>query len=325
MIKQVYKSIPKSIKYHLEPLAARFRRIRNKYLSKIVKLEEFPPIIQIETNSFCNGSCIFCPYPNVRNNQEIKFMRLEIFKKAMDECSNYPVESIYLCLMNEPLTDKRIVDLIDYAKSKNPDAKIGLTTNAQLLSDPLGRLLLNSKLDVLSFSVHGWTEDTYAKVMGLDFNRVLENMTNFLGAARGRNLKINMVCVKTKYFTKKDYYFGYSFCKKHNIDFGLGEMFNMAENLDVFSENEIAIKKMRRKKLWGCMDNWPLVSIHILYSGEVVACCMDWRREVILGNICDMSLYGIWNAKPYQDFRDKVYRGKPSQGDFICKRCSASV
>jgi radical SAM protein with 4Fe4S-binding SPASM domain len=325
MLKRSYKNLPRGIRYRLEPLAIWFRRLRGEGLFKSAHLNRFPPIVQMETNSFCSGSCVFCPYRSVRGKTENSLMPDHVFKKIMDECSLYAVESVYLCLMNEPLTDKRIIDFINYAKLKNPGAKIKLITNAQFLSDNIARQLIDSRLDEIRFSVHGWTEDTYNKVMGMAFKKELDNMENFLKLAQGTAIKMGMVCIWTKYFKKGDYYLAYEFCKRHKIDFGLGEVCNMAENLDAASLAALGIKKIRRKKLRGCIDNWPLISIHIMHDGDVVACCIDWRKEIVLGNVRKDTLYNIWNGKPYQDFRGKVYKNRPSENNFICKRCSASI
>jgi len=325
ILRKLYQGIPKSIRYRTEPLAIKSRRIKNSFLFKFKHLKKFPEIIQIETNSLCNGTCLFCPYVSVRTKKENKKMSVDNFKKVMSECSSYSVNIIYLCVMNEPLTDERIVDFINYAKEKNPRSKIKIITNAYLLSEKLSMELIKSRLDEISFSIHGWTKDTYRNVMGTDVNRVLQNVTSFLKLNTRRDLKANIVCVGTKYFTKQDYYIGYDFCKKYNIEFGLSYLSNMADNLDPALRNKLGIRKIRHIKLRGCMDGWPLTSMHILHDSEVVACCLDWRREISLGNISRETLYDIWNSQVYRDFRDKIYKGKYSDRDFLCKRCSEAI
>lgn len=325
MIRKIYKNLPKQIKYRFEPFAIRFRRLKKKCLFKAESLSGFPKIIQIETSTFCSGLCLFCPYPSVRAKDRNTLMSVDLFRKAMDECSSYPVGIIYLCLMNDPLTDIRITDLINYAKFKNPEAQVKIITNAQFLSDSLIESLTNSRLDEMRFSIHGWTEDTYKKVVGECFSSALKNVTNFLESVDRRKIDVGMVCVNTKHFTKKDYYAACDFCKRYKIDFALSYACNMAENLDDRSMSNLGLKKKERRMPKGCMDNWPHNSIQILYDGTVVACCMDWRREVILGDASKQTLHQIWNSEIYQDFRDKIYNNKPSPDNFICKRCSESI
>lgn len=324
ILRNIYKKIPKSAKFILEPIVNKFRKIRDVNLAKHEKPSNFPRFIQLETASFCNSNCLFCPYGSIRANKEYKAMPLETFLRVINECSNYPVETIYLCLMNEPLADKRMPELINHAKEKNPNTKIKLITNGQLLTPLVSKALIGSKLDEIAFSIHGWTEDTYKNVMGIAINKTLENMNNFIKLADRDKIKISMVCVKTNFFTKKDYYLGFNFCKRNNIDFELGELLNMAGNVNAILAEKIGIEKVVRKEIKGCRFGWPINSMHILHDGGVVACCMDWRREVNLGNINDNSLFEIWNGQAYKDFRDKVYSEKISATNFICKRCSAA-
>ncbi len=323
-LRYIYKKIPKSAKFVLEPIANEFRKIRDVNLARHEKLNDFPRFIQLETSSFCNSNCLFCPYGSIRANKEYKTMPLETFLRVVNECSLHPVETIYLCLMNEPLADKRMPELINYAKEKNPNTKIKLITNGQLLTPLVSKALIGSELDEIAFSIHGWTQDTYKNVMGIALNKTFENMENFIKLSDRDKIKISMVCVKTRFFTKKDYYLGFDFCKKNNIDFELGELLNMAGNVNGTIAEKIGIRKVARNRIKGCRFGWPLNSMHILHDGEVVACCMDWRREVSLGNINANSLFEIWNGPAYKDFRNKVYSGKPSASNFICKRCSSA-
>jgi len=85
------------------------------------------------------------------------------------------------------------------------------------------------------------------------------------------------------------------------------------------------LPKIKKKSIHGCNSIWANSMMHILYNGDVVLCCMDWKREVILGNIREESLYNIWNSEIYCITR-KMRDGKiESHSNFICKRCDASL
>lgn len=325
MIRKIYKNVPGVFRYRLEPLASRFRRFRAMRSFKVEPAGDFPRIIQIETNSYCNGACIFCPYQNVSHGSENKLMPEGLFRKIMDECALHRVDEIFLCLMNEPLSDKRIIEFINYAKGRNPSSKIRIITNAQLLSRGMAEGLIGSRLDGISFSVHGWTSGTYKKIMGMELDKAIENIERFIKLNADGRLAIGMVCVKTRDFTKSDYYAAYSFSKKYDLDFALSDMFNMADNLPADQRVRLGLKNSYKENIRGCIENWPLNSMHIMYDGTVVACCVDWKKEIVLGDAAGQTLRSIWQDDKYRDFREKVYKGKPSGGHFICKRCSTAV
>ena len=50
---------------------------------------------------------------------------------------------------------------------------------------------------------------------------------------------------------------------------------------------------------------------------------MDAKREVVLGNVQEKSIYEIWNSKLYNKIRDRIYLNKYNEKDdnFLCKRC----
>ena len=65
--------------------------------------------------------------------------------------------------------------------------------------------------------------------------------------------------------------------------------------------------------------------IHILFDGVVVLCCMDWRREVVLGNVKDKSIEEIWNSPYYLEVEDWI-RGKSNPPpNFLCLRCEEAI
>jgi radical SAM protein with 4Fe4S-binding SPASM domain len=61
--------------------------------------------------------------------------------------------------------------------------------------------------------------------------------------------------------------------------------------------------------------------MYILYSGDVVLCCMDWRRQVILGNVREQTLREIWDGEKYHHFRRLHEEGRSEELD-LCATCS---
>jgi len=85
------------------------------------------------------------------------------------------------------------------------------------------------------------------------------------------------------------------------------------------------LPQVRHKRVKGCTSIWADEMIHIVENGDVILCCMDWRREVILGNVDKQSIYEVWNSRCYEDIRDKRDGRKESPDNFICKRCEATI
>lgn len=63
----------------------------------------------------------------------------------------------------------------------------------------------------------------------------------------------------------------------------------------------------------------------ITHNGDVLLCCNDMARKVIVGNLMEKNIQQVWNGTIFKDFLEKIYLGKPSSPNFICKLCEESV
>ncbi len=287
-------------------------------------INNFPRYVMIQTTSRCNSHCIFCPYKEVSNELPQGKMEDGLYNKIIDECSSYfGVERILPYLMNEPLMDSGIVEKINYAKEKNPNACIHILTNGSILTDGLSKRLIGSRLDWIGFSVHGIRKDTYENSMkGLLLERTLSNICRFIELAKvSRNSEFIMIT----FFR----YGGLSLEEKEEaIDFWKRRGIQRISYFDgpiSRAGNVGEIPHPKHNAVKGCRSIWRDEMIHILYNGDVVLCCMDWRRQVILGNVGNESIYDIWNGPGYRQIRGMVSGEIESEEDFICKHCEEAI
>lgn len=295
-------------------------------LIRRIRKIKFPIEVAIETITFCNSRCIICP--NYDISKELPQGRIPwgLYKKIIDECSKYRVSTIYPYLTNEPLLDTNIIDRIQYAKEKIPYIKIFLSTNASLLTPEKTHQLLKY-VDIFSFSIFGITKHDYEKNMpGLNYEKTMENIDYFIRFKKEKGFK-NKVMIRTiitqdNLLSKdsvKQLKKIYNFWDKKGIIWTCLLFFSRAGNV-----KNIQYNPKQNKLLRGCwLHNAPLRCIYIIFNGDVILCCMDCRREVVLGNINEKSLYEIWNSELYDDIRDKIYLNKKQNEswDFLCNRC----
>jgi radical SAM protein with 4Fe4S-binding SPASM domain len=43
--------------------------------------------------------------------------------------------------------------------------------------------------------------------------------------------------------------------------------------------------------------------MYVAWNGDVLLCCMDWRRQVVLGNLREQTIREVWNGEKYRRFR----------------------
>lgn len=285
----------------------------------------FPTSLMVQTTSRCNAACIFCPYPSVRKEITHGEMSFTLFAKLMRECGRYSdLRSINLFLMNEPLMDPQIVDRCSFAKEHNPTAAVCIWTNGCKLDEGLSRDLIASGLDTIGISIHAMWPQTYHRLTGRrDFEQVLARVTRFVEL---RNLlkpqmrvEIRLVGVR-QLLSFEEVEEAISYWKKRGIEgvhTQLGHV-NRAGNLP-------GTYGIIRRNTSGCADQMPYQMAAVLYTGDVVLCCMDWRQEAVLGNIHHQSLASIWRSDRRQEIMARVQGEQESEPDFLCKRCEESI
>lgn len=111
---------------------------------------DFFDSIAIETTTYCNLRCKFCPNSKYERGlkKNKKTMDTNLFKKIINELSeiNYRGQILFH-FYGDPLTDKRIIDLVSYARKKLPKARLQINTNGFLLTIPLYKALLKAGID----------------------------------------------------------------------------------------------------------------------------------------------------------------------------------
>ncbi len=286
--------------------------------------DNFPRYLSIQTTSFCNASCIFCPYTEIKDRFPPRIMEEDLYRKIIDEAARHPnVERLILYMNNEPLTDPHLVERINYAKEKVPWASVHILTNGRSLTEELAEKLVRSKLDWIGISLHGIRKDTLEKTMGIDPELTIGRVLKFLDKAKKhRNLKdfVMITFLGHRFLTADEKEETFRFWNDHGI-----------ERISYFARpisragNVKSLPAAVHEKISGCKSIWANEMMHIVETGEVVLCCMDWRREVILGDLNKQGIEEVWCSERYAEAREKRDGQRASEANFICKRCEESI
>ena len=267
-------------------------RVRNRVFRKPVP--DFPKTILIETQFGCNAKCVFCQYPQVADVLPRGSMTNATFEKIAKECAGRGVERFILCLDNEPLMDKSLADKYAILKKYCPETIRNLTTNASLLTpEKIEALIGGGLVDEIFLSINGNTKDVYEKIMVLPFEKVMANLEYFCKWLREhplikQELRVRVNTVKTRLvapevpeMTKRWEAEGF---EMHVID-----MDNRGDQLDM---KDVGQEEMKPNTT--CRR--PFHTMVLTWEGQAVLCCVDYKREVKLGNVHEQSVYEIWNG-----------------------------
>ena len=293
----------------------------------------FPLLIQVQTQSFCNGQCSVCPYPLVSQNLPQGRMEWELFTKIADESAAEPLLSTFVCMLqNEPLLDKRILDCVKYFKSISKYKRSKIVTNGELLDRYSLPDIIQSHLDILTVSLNAQSKDVYREInQGLDYDRVVANISALLSNETTKR-KLTIGFLNTK-FNPLEINAALPYWRKKGVKTRVIDVSNRAGSLDGYEkfrpekkyQGNGYLSKLRLRSIWslkprvGC--SLPFHQMNILFNGDVIVCCQDWNRDTVVGNVHNSSLKEIWNSEKMNQIRRSIMRKRYNEVK-SCQACS---
>lgn len=280
-----------------------------------------PLVIYIEPSGFCNLKCGFCPQGMASNNLKKDMMSVDLFKKMIDDIALFPGKAklLRICGNGDPLLNRDLPVMLEYAFEQKVAEKIELITNGVLLTQELISCLPRY-LTRLVCSVEGLSAEDYQRICNakIDFYKFLKSLDS-LYAAKGNciiHIKIHHAVVST---VGKEKIFFETFKDKCDEIF-IEKLVPMWPQLDtLFSTNQFrwGDDSVTRRKV--CAQIFKGVQVQA--DGEVVPCCVDWQRINVLGNLHNESLPQIWNGEKLRQLQIRHLSGNKGILE-PCRECS---
>ncbi|MBQ8848646.1 MAG: radical SAM protein [Candidatus Gastranaerophilales bacterium] len=151
------------------------------YKNRPIKENEKPNVqrIHIEFSNECQAKCICC------NQQKEKMENEDIHLQKLDELiKNYKPKYITV-IGGEVLIQKKSLDWIEKIKNKYPDISFDIVTNLCVGENTIKRAI--KIFDDITVSILGFSQNTYNRIMGLDFDKTIKNVEYILANS---NVKI---------------------------------------------------------------------------------------------------------------------------------------
>lgn len=294
-------------------------------LEKVIPLDT-PLVVFVDPSDACNFKCRFCPTSDRDLMKAVgrpwKQLSFDLFTKIADDMLAFPnkVEVLRLYKDGEPLLNKRLVDMIKYAKDIGASNRIDTTTNASLLNKEKGKAIADAGLDRINISVYGMTNDHYKNFSGvkLEFERVLGNIRDFY-EIRGNCEMLVKINGDTLSPEEKQMFldqFG-DYADKIHIEH-IMSCWPEFELRGVEVNSSKGIYGQEIKEIDACP--YPFYSFSINSDGLVSVCFLDWGRKMIVGDVKEQSVQEIWDGKQMRSYRKMFLEGKRKQHQ-TCGNC----
>jgi radical SAM protein with 4Fe4S-binding SPASM domain len=276
---------------------------------------EFPSVLYVESTNACNLKCVFCP--RIKSDKKIGFMQFKLFKKIVDECTNYnKFFELLLHKDGEPLLAPNLPKMIKYAKMKDISNKVAIASNGILLDEKKSTQILKSGLDELTISLDAATKETYERIKQVPaFELVENNIKRFVEMRNALGLTEPMVKVKIVYMKETQHEISDFIKKWKSIADSVPVRAYMTWAGSVENRNVNCVKPV--KEPHPCIALFTGLAIN--WDGDVSVCCYDWNKELIVGDVNKETIYDIWHGQKL-----KTLRSRHLDGDFSglqCKVC----
>ncbi len=291
-----------------------FHRYRYEVFPSALRLDDYPPYLQIEPSSICNYRCVFC-YQTDESFSEKKSthmgsMSLDLYKKIVDKAEGN-IEFLSLASRGEPLICRDFKAMMEYSIGKFLNLKIN--TNASLMTENLCHALLCGGTRTIVFSADAAEEPLYSKLrVNGKLDRVLKNIERFQNIRETQYPQTQLITRVSGVMFDQE---------KQNMESmqrlwgGLVDQisfvkYNPWENIYDSKPNGIQTP---------CSDLWR--RMFVWYDGTVNPCDSDYRSTLQVGNIAKSSIDKIWGGISYQRLRNDHHHGRRSQTE-PCRRCT---
>lgn len=263
------------------------------------------PEIRIEVTNQCNAKCITCPRDSL--TRPLARMEFGLFVDILNEAKDLGVKLISLFGFGESLLHPDLHRMVDFCSVYGFDTF--LTTNASLLNVEISRLLLDSDLTDIRFSVHGLWEKYDHVHRKLNFHDTLRNIQNFLAMKKKWNKKTRVHIISIPMTDDEipnilEFWVPFvdfvEIWKPHNWGGAKGYRGITGE----------------RKKTCGRPFSGP---VQVQVDGSLIPCCFLTNNEMVMGSMNGSGMRGVLEDEPYRELQRKH-----TDGDLtgtVCDTC----
>jgi hypothetical protein len=242
--------------------------------------------VQVQTISWCNRSCEFCPSQKYERTHEL--ISFETYERVLDELAALGFSGRFSpYLQGEPLLDKRLPELVSMARQRLPHAKLLVQTNGDALTLEKGLALFRAGLHKLIINCYDNDNGRVAKLQttareitaGIADAKCVRGGFVMMIRPEGFHRLSQEITLEDKTHWTKD--------SKENWAGNVPGIHLVKEPL----------------KAW-CFRPFHQLYVHV--NGNVVLCCCDWKGDVVFGNINAAGLVEIFSGPAATMYRENL-------------------
>lgn len=302
-----------------------------KLLKEVLPLE-YPFTCNVLTANACNFKCFYCVNSDLDKKKAAgvsnDMLSYQDFVSIADHISSSgKLKKLIFTGVGEPLLNKEITQMFQYAKEKQIAEQVEVVTNGACLTKELCEAVVESGLDRIRISLNGLSEEDFRNNCGVDLNyKAFQSNLKYLYEYRSKHNKNIQIYIKIMDVMvedenkKKQFYEEYSpICDEIFIE-GLIPVNNITyeDNPEQFTKNFWGEELGKERKLCKVCSQ-PFYNFVVGTQGEFYPCCQI-PMPASHGNLLEQTLSDIWNSKEYHAFLISLLNGSFKELP-VCATC----
>ncbi len=273
------------------------------------KLGCYPYLFVMEVTNICNLKCPFClTGKGVSGNRDVRHMTFEEAKNILDAVGDY-LYFLQVYTWGEPLLNKDLIRIIEYAKRKN--IYVMMSTNATAMTASYNKRLIDSEIDYIMVAIDGGSNETYQQYRrGGDYDKVLQNVKDMLSQREEKGG--SMPFMEWQYIVFRHNEQEVQSTEQMAYEIG----FNKFTPLPAYVEDEAwsATDPEYRtdignpERLFNCDRPWSHLNVRA--DGGVASCCYTFFKEDDVGALDKDDFRSIWNNEKLQMARRIIVQAR---------------
>lgn len=288
------------------------------------KLDCFPYLFVMEVTNVCNLKCPFClTGKGVSGGRDVRHMKFEEAKKILDQVGDY-LYFLQVYTWGEPLLNKDIIKIIEYAKQKN--IYVMMSTNATAMTPAYNQRLLESGIDYIMVAIDGGSDETYRQYRrGGNYDKVLSNVKDML--AQRETAKSAHPFIEWQYIVFKHNEHEVSATERMAYEIGINKFTPLPAYVEdeewSATDPEYRTELGNPERLFNCDRPWSHLNVRA--DGGVASCCYTFFKKDDLGELSENSFLEIWNNQHFRQARRIIVQARHGEtlekSEIACYDC----
>lgn len=282
-----------------------------------------PFLVFFDPSSVCNFSCKFCPtgHKNMVKKYRIPtIIRPSSFKKVIDDLCELPdpIKVLRLYKDGEPMVNPWFTDIVKYAKQTQRFLQIDTTTNASYLSLIDVEELVTCGLDKIFISIQGMNSETYEKFCNykVDFDMMVKVIYHLYENKGKMQIYIKTVYQNLQPGEEELFFRTFGWCSDRIFIEHTAPCWPDFEVPDV--DCACGIYGNRLSAVQVCP--YVFYSMSINSDSTVSACFLDWKHQMILGDLKRDKFKDIWQGELHRSIQKDMLEMKRNSL-YECGKC----